>query len=1179
VGALLSAIAADSATSQLEQADRSTFKRASAAVEPALQRELAFQRYVLEGARGLFDASPLVERADFKLYTESRQLGVRLEAMRALAFIAYVTEEERFDFEQQMATDGAPGYRILTDGPGPYYVLALAESVDGAIAPLGLDLSRGPASIPMTAILGTGETAMLPSVLHTGDGPGWFDLFLPVYEKPTDGTPGVQGFTPRGWLAAVIDGPALVTKVGQNVVTDLAIIASYEGTEFARYGDPEPDMRSESAIHLSGITWTIITYPEQAMLTAGASRAPMFTLLTGLTLSLLLAGVMYSYFRGEMRAVVRVQEAEARWLASEDERDRFFRTTQEPLAVLDDSGVFRQVNNAWDDILGWNRRDMDGRSLASLAPPPDDAEVGRGLAKAREAGSSAFTTRLQTRTGSRRWLHCTVRYDTEHRAFYLVARDVTVLRSVQDQLRAQEERFRSVAETAREGIVVATREGYIVYANRALEQVFGYGPGEMEGLGLTAIMPDKYRARHIAGLERFKATGEARVIGKTVELEGLRKDGSVFPIELSISDYQTTEGIYFTAIIRNIADRILAQQQLLQAKEAAESANRAKSAFVANMSHEIRTPLHAILGSASLLAGSAPSQEFNEHARTIQASGEHLLALLNDILDMSKIEAGHMELEAAPFDLRECVEGALDVVASTAGSKGLELWLDWVHAPEQVRGDAARLRQVLVNLLGNAVKFTQKGEVSLTVQPAGSEVEFVVRDTGMGFSDEVAARLFKPFAQADASITRAHGGTGLGLAISKHLVEAMGGSIVAHGRPGEGSTFTVRVPLPVVTGTEPAWKRPLEALAGRRVWIVDAHAPSAGVFKRYIESWGAKVQTARDVAAAVKQVRAEDIVIDATRSEPGSWPPGAHLLRVRRPGEAVRAGEVRKPVRPAVLRAALAALLGEATDAPRPAPDDQPRMRILVAEDNPVNRRVMLAMLEHMGHEAQAVSDGKQAVEAVKSRDFDVILMDVQMPAMDGLEATRAIRAMERKHRARIVALTAHASPEDRRNCLAAGMDDYVAKPAPMEILHQVLQPSDVKAPRRRSLRGSHEARGAISEVEWTKLAELFGGPEGMGEIIETFIRESERLMTEMEQAWKNGDCVALAKGAHALKSSAASMGGMKVAARCQDIEAQCKRGSLPDELRVASPLDLLVAELRRRLPSGSDSRRGPGQE
>ncbi len=521
-------------------------------------------------------------------------------------------------------------------------------------------------------------------------------------------------------------------------------------------------------------------------------------------------------------------------------------------------------------------------------------------------------------------------------------------------------------------------------------------------------------------------------------------------------------------------ERSRALETVRRAMEGAEEANRAKSAFLASMSHEIRTPLNAVIGMGALLLDTRLSQEQRELVEVMRNSGDALLAIINDILDLSRIESGRVELERREVDPRVVVEEALDVVALRAAQKGLRLAsIVAADVPDEVVIDPLRLRQVLVNLVGNAVKFTEQGEVVVEIAAAGvDKLEFRVRDTGIGIPLDRRDRLFQSFSQVDASTTRRFGGTGLGLAISRQFVQLCGGAIRVDSEEGRGSTFAFDIEAPRATTLR---RDRSSGLSGATALVVDGHAATCASLQGALLRLGVVARQAVDIASA--RVALETAPVDFAfvdgallAGDEGGWRElrdarGPVLIALHPLGAQLRIpcaqATLTTPVRGAALELLLRDLREAGPRAPLPAASEQhgtelARLRVLLVEDNAINRKVASRMLHKLGIEPAVAENGREAVEALLAGNYDLVLMDVQMPEMDGMEATRRIRGLSLRNQPRIVAMTANAVEGDREACLEAGMDDYVAKPVRFEALEAALRQAPVAC----APRGHHRPAG-----------------------------------------------------------------------------------------------------------------------
>ena len=933
-----------------------------------------------------------------------------------------------------------------------------------------------------------------------------------------------------------------------------------------------------------------------------------------------MAGLMYVFASRLER-----KEAERRTADEQLRRSaRYFELSQDLICTAGLDGYFKHVNAAWTNTLGWSEEELCSRPFAEFVHPDDRDATARDAARLARGDAIDSVYRYATRQGGWRFIECKAKAVLEEGLIYASARDVTQDKAGELALAESELQTRQILESAHDAFVSFDSHGVISEWNSRAEASFGWSRREAIGRELAStIIPEPQRDAHRQGIERFLVTGQEQVLGKRLELTALHRDGREFPVELTISSLKTKSGYTFHAFLRDITERNRAQQELALARDQALEASRLKSMFVANVSHEIRTPMNGVIGMSELLLDTELDEWQREYAETISSSGDTLLGIIDDILDFSKIEAGKLELDPTDVDLRHVVERACGMLAARAHKKGLELLVAVdSDVPALVHADAARLRQVIANLVLNAIKFTDAGEIVVRVRcsPSGDGAALLrleVSDTGLGIEQDALERLFSPFAQADSSTTRIHGGTGLGLAISRQLIELMGGKLAATSLPGRGSTFWFELALERAEGKLSPPEEEHE-LAGLRVLVVDDNASSREILARQLGSLRMSCEVADDAAHA--------LAILAAAASDGipyqlaliDWEmPGvdgfelAHRIRRRpdlsgirllllgssgsvsdAPGEPLHGfdGLLTKPVRQSRLYQEIRAVITGERRAPRRAERPAPiaaggtptHPDVLVVEDAPVNQAVAARMLEKLGFLAHIAANGRVALEVMAGKSFAAVLMDCQMPELDGYETTREIRRGERDgQRIPIIAMTANSMQGERERCLAAGMDDYLSKPLRNRVLREALTrwipdpdvTAAVPAGRARRATDPH----LLDEAVIADLEGLEGDP--LPGLLTLYFDEAAERLCELGDAISNEAAVTVGKAAHRLKGSSLTIGAAYVARVAADLEAAAGAGELgtagPLREHLRGALDETAEAFRNRIePSDTGKKR-----
>ncbi|HUA36184.1 MAG TPA: PAS domain S-box protein [Candidatus Binataceae bacterium] len=919
-------------------------------------------------------------------------------------------------------------------------------------------------------------------------------------------------------------------------------------------------------------------------------------------------GKIFGIF-GVARDVTEQRATESKLREEREYSTSLVESAPDALFVCDASLMLTDANGRAQELTGFGRDDLKGIRISSLFSDPSTVED--AVRHSIEEGAP-LETELCLLTREAREIPVSVNVSVFHRHDGSSRGAVIVLRDISERKRSEKERslLASIVDTSGDAIYSEALDLTVTSWNAAAERLLGYSANEVIGRSVLLLVPIDRRSEVLGYVEEVTHCKASRYF----ESQRRHKDGHLVDVGITASPMFSAPGKLagYSITAHDISARKAIEAELTQARDAALEGARLKSEFLANMSHEIRTPLNSIIGMTGLLLDTQQTDEQAEFTRDVRESGETLLSLINEILDFSKISAGKLLLEDIDFNLSTVVEGAVEIVAEQARRKRLEITIAIdADTPHFLRGDPGRLRQILLNLLSNAIKFTERGEIGIQVSklgenPVETALRFEVRDTGIGIPLEKQHLLFQPFTQVDASTTRQFGGTGLGLSIARALVEQMNGKIAVISTPGTGSTFWFTAKI----GKQKDVSKPVEhsvSLSGIKAIVVDDNSNSLEILQRQTSAWGMETAVALSATEALDALRAAAsarrpfriAIIDVMMPEID----GIELARTirgdplfaetrfafissvgsRKDFEArLRGFEsipwLMKPVSQATLRRTLTELLpnpsepeaegGAKVHAGAITPQVSPRLKVLVAEDNPVNQKLAKLQLKKLGLKADIVANGAEAVDAALRFPYDVILMDCQMPEMDGYDATREIRRLQASTRHTIiVAMTANALQGDREKCLAAGMDAYITKPVDVKVLASVLAgitPAEIKAPSADehiehhncpTNSGEQVAAGKDEEampasnhdatpVDATTIRELREeGDDVLRELIDLLLTDAPKRVAASREAIERGDLKTVGFEIHRLKGGTANFGAFKMTELCTELGKACSAG------------------------------------
>ncbi|MEE3715730.1 response regulator [Tumidithrix elongata RA019] len=892
---------------------------------------------------------------------------------------------------------------------------------------------------------------------------------------------------------------------------------------------------------------------------------------------------------------IAIQQADA--LKNSDLKfHAIFNNTFQFTGLLTLDGILLEANQTFLDFGGLSRNDVIGRPIWDAYWWRISEEAQTQLKQAVEKAAQGEFVRYEVDVLGAGGIVATIDFslrplkDETGQVILLIpeGHNISDRKLAEEKLRQNEELLRMTIDNAPVGITTLDLKGQYLTVNHYICKIFGYSSEEMLQMNLFELTAPDFIEKTLILMNQL-IVGEVK--NGHIEKKYRHKSGEQIDaiVHVGLVRDVNDRPIQFIAGIEDITDRKQAEVAL-EAARLADAANKAKSEFLAVMSHELRTPMNAVIGMTGLLLDTPLSAQQTEFVSTIRQGGDMLLSVINKVLDFSQIESGKIELEEHPFNLCQCIDEVLDLMSSRLAEKSLELSaLINLDVPQCILGDSTRLRQILVNLVSNAIKFTQQGEVVITVRataiaPASNSLElhFSVRDTGIGIAPEAIGKLFKAFSQADSSITRQYGGTGLGLAICQQLCELMGGEIHVKSEAGNGSTFSFFIRAEAIA-TEPEAIAP--ELKDKRLLIVNANSTIRQILSLYSQSWGMIVQTASSDLEALQCMEFsyfDTVILDRhmlvnnefklAKSIQGLSPTLPLILLTSRvdseePSSLNLSAYLTKPISKSKLYQIFLQIFSVKTlESPNPLDTSkldtsfakQFPLQILIAEDNPVNQRILALMLERLGYKGDAVGNGMEAVAALDRQSYDLVFMDIQMPVMDGLTASQGIRQLSHRN-PWIIGLSANAFRESREAALSAGMNDYLTKPLQIKELVAALQRvphspiQDLEAieitETKELLEMAVSSIPSVIDLDALDKLESFIGAKSLTEIIHSYLTESARSHAKMKEALRNKDLTTLNFENHSFKGGSALFGAKQLVDLCKQIQSLSKSNSSLESL------------------------------
>ena len=1187
---------------------------------------------VLYGARGIFHASETIEREEFMQYASSLNLTEHYPGIKGVGFSLIVPSANKTQHIASVRSEGYPDYTITPEGQRDIYssIIYLEPFTGANRRAFGYDMFNEPVRhAAMQKAIDSGEPQASAKVTlvqeNNNKGQAGFLIYLPVYINDTNNdTVAERRQHILGWIYSPFRVSDLMDGVFGEHADDLDIhifdgdTKSNEALMYDSYPDSlasTNELEATQKLQFSEHIWTVVIRSTPSMNLRINAVSPSLIATIGVIISVLLSLLIWFLATGRQRALDSASTMNKELLIKRQRYSDIIEGTRAGAWEWNVQTGETIYNENWANIIGYKLSELEPLSFDTWIKYSNPVDVRRSkeLLEKHFAGELAYyESEIRMRHKDGHWVWVLDRGkvktwtpDGKPLWMYGTHQDINKQKLAAQQLEYSASRISAILNTVLDSIITIDEYGIVETINPATERIFGYSAAEVIGHNIKMLMPGHHRSKHDGYLKRYNTTGEARVIGIGQVTEGQRKDGNVFPLEMTVSKMQLGDKQLYTGIVRDITDRKLAEESIITVMTLAQEANHAKSEFLAVMSHEIRTPMNGVIGMVDVLQQTSLKGVQVDMVDTIRDSAYSLLTIIEEILDFSKIEAGKLEIEHEPMDIAEVVEKACIMLDHLAEKKEvvLTLFTDPV-IPGITLGDASRLRQIMLNLINNAIKFSsgsdRPGRVYVqAVMTDSTMLKISVIDNGIGMDESTLTRIFTPFDQADITTTRRFGGTGLGLAISRNLVQMMDGEITVRSTLNQGSTFSINLPLvvpfaAVLEQSQPKARTGIntDLLTGLSCLVIGGAEDQADDMAAYLTASGAAVEQVANLAVAQQQAVTPRYGLSVWLIISGNSLPSSDELRAiasAQPERAIRfviigRGKRRRPrwqdvdltvsvdanvmIRQTALQAvAIAAGLVQpkaerlnegqnehAFVAPLRFEAVAQGRLILVAEDNDINQKVILQQLALLGFAADIASDGLEALKRWHSGDYALLLTDLHMPKMDGYELTAAIRAEENDRRhLPIIALTANALKGEAQHCIDVGMDDYLSKPVPLDSLMAMLKKWLPVTPDK--------------PLDVNVLVALVGDdPEIISDFLQDFNRSATQIATELTTACANGHLGQASAAAHKLKSSARTVGALVLGELCEEIE-QAAMASKLEELTVLLPrFEVEIATIRKYL-------------